>query len=156
MPYLTPDTYQQLSIAPKLYHQEVEIQHRGWLEGQIEFWGAWIDSRLKKRYAAPFAAPPNTPPVVLGWLARLLDAELYLKRGYDPTDKLNDKIDARAEEARAEIKEAADSEKGLFELPLRADEPAATSINRGAPLGYTEVSPYTWSDVQREASYGEG
>jgi hypothetical protein len=154
MPYLDLTTYRARTIAPPLYLDEVEAQHPGWLLEQLTFWSSWIDSRLKKRYAAPFAAPPNTPPTVLGWLARIVDAELYLKRGYDPNDKQSARVDTRADTARAEIQEAADSEKGLFELPLRADEPAATAITRGGPLGYTEQSPYTWSDVQRDAHLG--
>lgn len=155
MPYLNADSYRNLTIAPPLYLDEVEVMHPGWIAEQLAFWSAWIDSRLKKRYAAPFDAPPDTPPVVCGWLARIVDAELYLKRGYDPNDKQSARVDKRNDDARAEIKEAADSEKGLFELPLRASEPAATAITRGGPLGYTEQSPYTWSQVQRDASNEE-
>jgi hypothetical protein len=151
MPYLTLSTYKDLTIAPAVFVDEVQTAHPGWVDSQLVFWSGWIDSRLKKRYAAPFADPPNTPPVICGWLARILDEELYLKRGMDPEDKQSAKVEERAQAAKDQIQEAADSEKGLFELPLRADQPGATDISRAAPLGYTEQSPYTWSGIQREA-----
>lgn len=115
----------------------------------------WLDSRLKKRYAAPFAAMPDTPPVVIGWLTRILDAELYYKRGISAKDEQWPEILQRAKDAKAEVKEAADSEKGLFELPLNATAPGETSVSRGGPLGYTEQSPYSWSVVQRDAARDE-
>jgi hypothetical protein len=155
--YLNQATYTALTIAPSVYVAEVQAAHPGWVDAQLEFWSGWIDSRLKKRYAAPFEAPPNTPPVILGWLARILDEELYLKRGMDPEDKQSQRVEARAAEAKAQIQEAADSEKGLFELPLRADDPGGTGITRAAPLAYTEQSPYTWSGIQRDAELnGDG
>jgi hypothetical protein len=151
MAYLTLTTYKALTIAPAIYVDQVETDHAGWVAAQLEFWSLWIDSRLKKRYAAPFAASPNTPPVILGWLTRILDAELYYKRGIAATDQQWPQILERATEAKAEVKEAADSKEGLFELPLSNTTPAGTDITRAAPLGYTEQSPYSWPDVQRDA-----
>jgi hypothetical protein len=157
MAYLTLATYRDLSLAPPALINRCETDHPGWVLGQLEFWSAWLDSRLKKRYAAPFAAPPNTPPVVLGWLVRILDAELYLKIGINPRDEqAATVVQERAADAKAEVKEAADSKEGLFELPLRADTPAATDITRAGPLGYTEQSPYSWTIVQRDAAADEG
>ena len=67
-----------------------------------------------------------------------------------------DKLIVEAEAAaKSEVTEAADSEEGKFDLPLRQDT-TATGVSKGGPLGYSEVSPYTWTDRQREAlSYGE-
>jgi guanyl-specific ribonuclease Sa len=84
------------------------------------------------------------------WLATLVTPLVYRKRGIDPTDEQIVAADAAAQTARDEIKEAADSETGLFELPLRADT-SASGVDRGGPFGYAEASPYTWLDVQREA-----
>jgi len=50
--------------------------------------------------------------------------------------------------AVAELKEAADSKDGLFDLPLRADT-TATGVSKGGPRGYSEASPYTNLDRQR-------
>jgi hypothetical protein len=150
--YLTLAIYKNLTLAPPSYVDDVEVRHPGWVLAQLEFWSAWIDSRLKKRYAAPFAASPNTPTVILGWLVRILDAELYLKIGINPRDEqAATVVQERAAEAKTEVKEAADSREGLFELPLRSDQPEVTGITRAAPLGYTEQSPYTWIGIQRDA-----
>lgn len=154
MAYLTPTTYADLTIAPAEYIQQVEAIAPRWLAAQLEYWSSWIDSRLCKRYAVPFAAAPDTPPAVTGWLARIVDRELFLKRGIHPDDEQNGDVKERALEAKAEVKEAADSSAGLFELPLRAATPTASGISRGGPLMVSEVSPYTWSEVQRDAAQG--
>src|SRR5688572_29031614 len=107
MAYLTPVTYNSLTIAPAIYVDQCEADRAGWVLAQLECWSRWIDSRLKKRYAAPFAAMPLTPPVILGWLARILDAELYYRRGISATDEQWPAIQERAAEAKREVKEAA-------------------------------------------------
>lgn len=156
MAYLSLTTFADLTLAPLEYIQQVEVLAPRWLAAQLEYWSSWIDSRLRKRYAAPFAAAPDTPPVVLGWLARIVDHELYLKRGVNPDDAQIENVKDRALEAKAEVKEAADSKDGLFELPLRASAPTVSGVSRGGPLMYSEVSPYTWSVLQRETAADEG
>jgi len=104
-----------------------------------------INARLKKRYAVPFEEPSQ---VVCGWLAALVLPDLYEARGWDDSDAFAQSIAAGATLAREQMKEAADSEVGLFDLPLRQDEDAASGISKGGPLGYAEASPYTWMDEQ--------
>lgn len=147
--YLTVKGFADLSVAPASLIDQVEAQHQGWTEGQLSAISAWLDSRLAKRYVAPFSLP--APIAVQFWLARLMTASLYLKRGIDPTDAQTGQILEDAKTARDEIKEAADSKEGLFELPLRADLSGSQGITKGAPLGYSEQSPYTWTDVQLPA-----
>ena len=45
-----------------------------------------------------------------------------------------------------EIKEAADGKDGLFDIPIVEDLDSA--ITTGFVLGYSEQSPYTWTDVE--------
>ncbi len=52
------------------------------------------------------------------------------------------------------MKEAADSAEGLFELPLRADL-ETSGVSKGGPLGYTEASPYRWTDRQADDGRNE-
>lgn len=141
-----------LLIAPSAYVDEIESLEPGWVAGQLEFLSRWIDARLRKRYAAPFAEP--YPVVLQGWLAALMDPLIYQKRGIDPTDLQLTTIVERRDNALLEIKEAADAVDGLFDLPLRNDT-TATGIAKGAPLGYSEVSPYSWSHNQRESALDE-
>ena len=145
--YLTIDQFKSLALCPASYVDDVETLEPGWTDAQLAFWSSMLDSRLAKRYATPFA--PDSPPVIVqGWLARLVALRIYLKRGVDPEDAQVASIEADAVAAQAEIKEAADSKEGLFELPLRADAPGANGVTRGTPQSYSEQSPYTWMDIQ--------
>lgn len=148
--YLDASGHAALSIAPASLLAELDSVAAGWRTAQLTYWSDWLDARLRKRYAVPFTNP--YPPAVPGWLARIVDEASYLKRGIDPTDAQWPIIQERAAEARAEIKEAADSVTGLFELPL-AD--GSQGVKRGTPLVYAEQSPYTWIREQREAAENE-
>jgi hypothetical protein len=93
----------------------------------------------------PFAAP--YPEAVKDWVARLMDPLTLKKRGVDATDEQFLSIDEDSKAAREEIKEAADAEIGLFDLPV-LDSADASAISKGAPLAYSETSPYVGGDVQ--------
>lgn len=149
--YLSKAEFKGLTISPARYVDEIEADESGWTDRQLAYWSRWLDARLAKRYATPFAAPPNTPVAVTGWIERLVTSRVYLKRGIDPTDAQWDAIQQGHTDALAEIREAADSVEGLFELPLNESD-TSDGITRGAPLSYTEASPYTWTTVQRDAA----
>jgi hypothetical protein len=153
-PYLDLSAFKGSTLAPASYADEVEIREPGWLLRRLTHWSAWINSRLAKRYAAPFAAAPDTPEAVTGWLEAIVTWELYLKRGIDATDQQLEKIEKRHDTAKAEVAEAADLQTNKFELPLRNDT-STTGVSRGGPLGYGEASPYTWSSRQRDAAGDE-
>lgn len=153
--YLTPATFTDISLMPPGYADAIEVAHPGWLAKQLTRWSAWIDARLAKRYATPFDA--DSPPMIVEeWLSRIVTHRCYLKRGCDPTDAEVAAIADDAKVAKDEITEAANSQVGLFELPLRADKPGSDGVSRGGPLGYSEASPYTWPEVQRDAAEAEG
>lgn len=130
---------------PPSFVDAIETTQPGWLDAQFLYWSDWIDTRLRKRYAVPFVVP--FPLAVEGWLARIVTVRAFLRRGINPTDAQYADIKTDHDNALDEIKEAADSEKGLFDLPMRADlDPSA--ISQGNPRSYTEASPYVWTDVQ--------
>lgn len=151
--YLDNTGLASLTVMPASYISAIEAIEPGWVAAQLAAWSAWIDSRLRKRYDAPFASP--YPVAVQNWLARIVTHRCYLKRGIDPTDAQSTAIKDDADAAMKEIQEAADSDKGLFDLPLRADT-TAPGITKTAPLGYCEQSPYTWTIVQLENVTGPG
>lgn len=153
--YLTNAAFKLLTIAPAVYVDQVEAQESGWCQASMDQISRWLDARLKKRYAAPFD-PTSPPTVVLGWLAVIFTEELYLKRGIDATDEQMARVTERARVAKDEVKEAAESKEGLFDLPLLQTVPAASGISKGAPLFYSEVSPYRWSEAQRDLAEPEG
>lgn len=145
--YLDRDGFRALTIAPGSYVDDAEASDPGWVLAQLTHWSAGIDARLRKRYAVPFASP--YPERLLTWLAAIVTLRLYLKRGVDPTDAQFELVRLESENALAELKEAANSDTGLFELPLRADT-TATGITKGAPKAFTQVSPYSPFDTQRD------
>ena len=144
--YLTLAEFKLRTVMPSEFVTAIESVEPGWTEMQLLQHSGWIDARLRKRYAVPFAAP--VPETVLGWLARIVTFECWQRRGFDPADLSMDRAAKDADTARSEVLEAADSEKGLFDLPLRQDLPATSGIVRNGPYVYTEASPYVWADQQ--------
>lgn len=104
--------------------------------------------------AAPYSAdnvynaPAPVPEVLLRWMTQIATPEIYLARGVnaqDPTIASHFEIRAAA---LAELKEEADGSTGLLELPTN-DALEDSAVTTGGPQGYTEESPYVWTDVQR-------
>lgn len=150
--YLNLESFKSLSVMPTEGLDRIEVITPGWVDAQLEYWSAQIDARLAKRYATPFASP--YPIAVLGWLSRIVTIRCYLKRGVDPNDLQFAEIKADADAAWTEIKEAADSNTGLFDLPLRADT-TTSGIAKGGTYSYTEASPYVWTDAQGDQGRSE-
>lgn len=124
------------------------------IETTLADWSSEFNARLKKRYAVPFN-PANPPAIIQRWLTKVVTRDCFAKRGYNPTS-LQDKeaILDEAVAALAELKEAAESENGLFDLPLLNDD-AASAVTQGGPYAYSEQSPYTWLTLQRNAGRNE-
>ncbi len=134
------------SVMPAEMIQRLEQKSPGWLQTKLNAKSAWIDAKLWKRYAVPFASP--APEIVLDWLAALVTPEAYAKIGFNPSSEQDkSSIIEPADNARDEIDEAADAQNGKFELPLRADTTAG-GISRGGPRVYSEASPYVGFDRQ--------
>jgi hypothetical protein len=150
--YLTVAGFKNLSVMPASYVDGLETQAPGWVDAQLAYWSGWLDSRLRKRYAAPFAAP--YPQAVQGWLARIATERAWLRRGVDPQDEQWQAIRADAEEAKREVLEAANGEIGLFELPLRGDT-HASGIAGAFGHVYSEASPYVGFDEHSRAGRRE-
>lgn len=151
-PYLDLAGYKALSRLPAATIDRVETETTGSIAAILVERSAHINARLTKVYACPFASP--YPEIVQGWLARLADAEIVEKAGFQPTDDSALKIEARADVALAEIKEAANAKDGLFDLPLRADT-TASGISKNEPLGYGETSPYVGNSRQFDRAIDE-
>lgn len=150
--YLDLAAFKVRTLAPQSFVDELETLAPGWVLGQLEHYSRVIDARLRKQYAVPFADP--APETVKEWLTRIVTLRVYLRRGVDPSDLQFEEIKQDAKDALAEIKEAADSETGLYDLPV-ADAADGSAISKGAPLGYSEASPYVWADVQVSAGRAE-
>lgn len=159
MAYLTLAEFKTRALLPPEYVDDVESAHAGFTTAQLESCSKLdIDARLAKRYATPFTAP--YPEAIQAWLARIVTHRVFLRRGVDPTDQQAVDVKTDHDDAKKEILEAANSNEGLYDLPLRADT-TASGISRGGPRGYSEQSPYVWMDGQscvgrQEDSNGRG
>lgn len=153
MAYNTLAEFKTRSLLPPDYVDAVEAVQPGFTAAQLESCARLdIDARLAKRYAVPFAAP--VPEAVKSWETRIVTHRVCLRRGVDPSDLQQADIRDDAAAAKREIEEAANSETGLFDLPLRADT-TASGISKGGPRGYSEQSPYVWMDGQVDVGRAE-
>lgn len=150
--YLTVTTFKLHSEMPSVYVDQLEVAEPGFLDAQLARTSRDVDARLAKRYAVPFVSP--VAEVVLGWVARIVTPRVWRKRGVDAQDADFVEVQRDADAAWAEVREAADSQDGLFDLPLRADT-TASGIVKGAPRSYTEGSPYVWTDEQGRTGHEE-
>ena len=134
------------------------------VEAKIASVQAWLEARLRKRYIIPLDKNRlKVPETALLWIARIVTRECYGRRGFNPTSEQDAAMVLElATTAEAEIKEASDSETGLFDLPLNEGDPDDVSgVAEGFPLSYSETSPYVAFDRQicdglREDSSGRG
>ena len=149
---LTLAQFKARTVMPTADVDELDTQYPDFWAAQIALAQAWVDGKLKKRYAVPFASP--APEIYLGWLTALVTFAGYQRRGWNPAGAENQLVIDAAKAAKDEVKEAADSRDGLFELPLRESEPATSGVVAGGPLGYSEQSPWDWTDRQTEAVRG--
>lgn len=124
----------------------------GFLEASVKGAYADINARLRKRY--PTLTATNRPEAVVRWMTRIVTPEAYRARGINPNDDQTKVFDADRAQAYLEIKEAADSQDGLYDLPV-ADASDVSAITKGMPLSYSEGSAYDWLDAQA-ALYGPG
>jgi phage gp36-like protein len=154
MGYLTLASFRLRTLMPKLDVDAVEADVSGFTQSRLDTNSAKIDTRLRKRYAVPFSALVPYPEAVLEWLTKITTYELYLKRGVDPSDQTLALVRTDKEQAEAELKEASDSVTGLFDLPVR-DSADGSAVVKGGPIFYTETSPYTGFDIQRQTGSDE-
>lgn len=95
-----------------------------------------------------YSAPTPAPEIALGWLVAMLDVDVWTRRGTNYSDPAIVEAVAQRTEALGEIKEAADSKDGLFELPLNDQVQGGAAVIRSAPVAYTETSPFASADLQ--------
>lgn len=146
--YLTVDELKTRTIMPSEQIDRLEQMHPGWLAAQLESSSRWVDMRLAKRYAVPFSAP--YPEAVRSWVARMVTQRAYLHHGIPASDAQLALVAADSDKAEAEVKEAADGQIGLIDLPA-SDAVRGSAVRFGGTRVYSERSPYVAGDVQRSA-----
>lgn len=151
--YLTLAQFRARTMLPAVEVDYVETDSSGFTATRINVAISYIHGRLRKRYGSslPFASP--YPEIILDWITRIVSYEVLRKRGINPQDPSAEMFRADAERALTELKEAADSKDGLFDLP--SPEEGDSNVSTGGPLGSSETSPYVWSTYQRRQGQAE-
>ena len=156
--YLDFAKFRALTTMPAEFVDDVEKEAPGWVENQLEHWARWIDARLRNNYATPFnahdAVPDPTPPTVQMWLARIVTLWVWNRRGVDGNDLQIAVSEKDHDEAKAEVLEAANSDVGWFDIPLRVGEDGS-ALRTSSPMSYSEQSPYVNTDEQRRIGRSE-
>lgn len=152
MAYLDLAAFKLRSVMPSEDIDDLEARAPGWVAMTLVAEQSKMDAQLRKRYAAPFVSPNET---VLGWLTSIVTFKAYIKRGTNPQDPTVTLIKSEHDDAKKEIGLAADSVTGLYDLPLREDGTDTSGVVKGAPLSYSETSPFRWTDLQRTAARTE-
>jgi hypothetical protein len=137
--YLTLEQFKLQATLPSEFIDQLETEQPGFTQTQLDLESSRIDARLRKRYQAPFADP--TPLIVQDWLSKIVTLTVWLRRGTRDTDQAIGLAEKQSQQAFDEIKEAADAEKGLFDLPLRQDT-LVSGITRPKVRSYSETSPF--------------
>jgi hypothetical protein len=150
--YQTLAEFKSLTLMTSASVDRLELDAPGWIAGQLELWSRHIDSRLGKRYLTPFRPP--YPIVLQRWLTMLVTKRAYLKLGAFESDAQQKTISDDYTQAADELKESADANTGLFDLPL-SDSQAGSGIAFAGPLVYSEQSPYVGGDVQVDVAHWE-
>lgn len=150
--YMTLAEFRLSTLMPRTFIDELEAAEPGFIDRRLYLQSAKIDARLAKRYDAPFQAP--YPVAVLEWLVSLVTYEAWLKRGIAATDEQAEQYKNDRDLARGDLEMAANSEIGLFDLPVRADKDNS-GVTRGFPRVYSEQSPYVWATKQRRVGRQE-
>lgn len=133
---------------------ELELQQSGIVDATATAVSGMFDSKLIKRYAAPFLTP--FPNALIFNVARETAWRLWLKRGFNPSGQTDQAIEKDHLEAMEWLKDAADSKDGLVELPKKeTDLGKSGAVNAGGPLSYSEQSPYVWADLQEQTALQE-
>jgi hypothetical protein len=150
--YGTQSDYRLYSTFPRDLTDKLESLAPGFVQKRLDYHSAMIDAQLAKRYACPFIPDPITGdyPIILPyWVYGLAAADCWLKIGRTSTDEdVAQTLDA-AKTIREQLASAADAEKGLFDLPLRAGS-GASGIVRPSAISYSVSSPFLDQRRQRD------
>jgi len=142
--------FRQLTLLPSSRVDELERVSPGFVDGHLELRSRALEDRLRHKYAIPL---PTGHATIDGWIVAEVQRFAAVKIGIDPSDLLFEEIRAAAELAEEQIKDASDPKSERWNIPLVTARDGS-AIAKNAPLGYSEASPWAWTDEQLEALRG--
>lgn len=98
-----------------------------------------------------YAGQPPVPEAILRWVTALVQQDVLDRHGPPAGgDRIGQRVEAAAALADKQIEEAANTQTGLWDLPVNEDEQSA--VTTGGPRSYTEPGPYEWTYRQQDAA----
>lgn len=151
MGYATAEQFRQFSTFPGDLTGRLMALAPTFIQTRLDYHSASIDAQLALRYDTPFMpdATGAYPLILQSWAIGLTCADAWLRLGRASSDQDVQQTLDDATAIRAAIAAAADAEKGLYALPLRADN-LTSGIVRPGPISYTLHSPFVGQRQQRE------
>lgn len=148
---LTELRFRELTTMPEERVDELMDASPTFLGAQLAAESSKVAARLRKRYPAFFEP---VPVIIEQWITRLVTPRCYRRLGVEPNNAQYEDVRDDAKNAESELTEAANSDTGLLELSQN-DATDTAVATKGGPFGYSEQSPYTWTDSQYDASLDE-
>lgn len=145
-------TFAQYKLGTDIKGSLVDLCGQAKVDEWLDRASSKIRNRLAKRYAVDFTDPGPVPGVIKDWLTLLVDIRVWKFVGGLPEGREDGWAEKDAEKVEAELKEAADSEEGLIELPLRnTDALGNSAINKGGPMAVAYNTIHGYFDAQASA-----
>lgn len=140
--------WQDLTDYCSLQPDRLLAAGQSFVEKQCAIFESKLHDQLRNRYDVPFLQPNDTAK---GWIAVQVAFEVLRRTGVDPTDVMYGEYRDAAKLARDEITAAANSDTGLFELPLLVTKTPAVRGFRGL----SDADPGAWKRRQGERARQE-
>lgn len=118
---------------------------------QISLCRATIYDQLRRQYDIG-AMVTTEPLIVKKWIATMVAPSIYVKRGVDPTDLQFQEYVRKATNAEKAVADAANAEKGLYDLPMLDGSAAPKRIK---VLSKSQADPGAWKREQADRAHVE-
>lgn len=150
MAYVDRVYVSNVAPIPSAIIQQLESEQPGAFDAICEAISRTFDARLHKRYATPFKEP--VPEIIRINVSMVVAYQVWLKVGFNPQSEQDALLKMARDDALEWLKEAANAETGLDELPSREDPASGddSAAKRTRPLARTDASPYTWTRRQAD------
>ena len=155
MSYATLQQVRRLGVMRPSDIDRIEAQEPGITLERAEAVTSVLNSKLMKRYRLPFMQP--YPLSLAKYVAVVVSYELLTDvRGLNPESDQKDAAEKALAKVEAWLTAAVDPEGGDVELRAAEAGLGPSAVSAGGPYGYSEASPYTWTDAQVDAIRGGG
>lgn len=148
--YFDSEYLSMMGSVPSSVLAEFESSNPGRLDAMGIAISRLMDSYLFKRYATPFASPPE---VLKFHGVQIMSHQLRVIIGFDPGSAQDEQIVKARDAAFAWLEQAANARDGLVELPLREPEAGkgdASGVSRRKARAFSYATAMDWHRGQKD------